>query len=81
MNDFLYSPQHYHKVSIENRLFFYPKDVLIAVQQAFRPTHDCAEWLHKAWKVLQAEDGRRGEEESKIAALLNLQLPNKRNKG
>ena len=63
VNDFLYSPQHYHKVSIENRLFFCPRDVLTAIQQAFRPTHDCPEWLHKAWKVLQAEDGRRGEED------------------
>jgi len=44
-------------------LFFYPKDVLIAVQKAFRPTHDCPELLHKAWKVIQTEDGRRGEED------------------
>jgi len=63
VNDFLYSPQHYHKVSIENRLFFYPRDVLTAIQQAFRPTHDCPEWLHKAWKVIQAEDGKRGEQD------------------
>ena len=38
-------------------------EVLTALQQAFRPTHDCPEWLHKAWKVLQTEDGRRGEED------------------
>jgi len=59
VNDFLYSPQHYYKVSIENRLFFYPRDVLTAIRQAFRPTHDCSEWLHKAWKVIQAEDTTR----------------------
>jgi len=41
----------------------YPRDVLTAIQQAFRPTHDCPEWLHKAWKVIQTEDGRRGEED------------------
>ena len=41
--DFLYSPQHYFKVPIENRLFFYPRDVLTALQQAFRPTHGCPE--------------------------------------
>ena len=36
---------------------------MLAVQQAFRPTRDCPECLHKAWKVMQAEDGRQGEED------------------
>jgi hypothetical protein len=51
-NDLLYSPQDYFKVSIENRLFFYPKDVLIAVDKEFRPTPDCGKWLHEVWRVL-----------------------------
>jgi len=51
-NDLLYSPQYYFKVAIENRLFFYPKDVLIAVDKEFRPTPDCGKWLHEVWRVL-----------------------------
>ena len=52
-NHLLYSPQYYFKVYIENRLFFYPKDVLAAILKGFRPTSDCEEWLHKAWRILQ----------------------------
>jgi len=51
-NDLLYSPQHYFKVSIEDRLFFYPRDVLIAVENEFRPTSDCGKWLQEVWRVL-----------------------------
>jgi len=50
----LYSPQFYFKVSIENRLFFYWRDVVTAVLHGFRPSRDCPEWLHKAWKVLHS---------------------------
>jgi hypothetical protein len=32
---------------IENRLFFYPKDVTIAVQKDFMPTADCDQWKVK----------------------------------
>jgi len=51
-NDLLYSPQHYFKVNTENRLFFYPNDILIAVDKEFRPTPDCGKWLHEVWRVL-----------------------------
>ena len=54
----LYSPQYYFKVPIENRLFFYPKDVLTALQKKFRPTQDCDGWLHKVWKALREEERR-----------------------
>jgi len=39
----LYSPQYYFKVYIEDRLFFYPIDVLAAILKGFRPTTDCEE--------------------------------------
>ena len=52
----LYSPQHYFKVPIENRLFFYPKDVLVALQKKFKPTPDCVGWLHKVWNALKGEE-------------------------
>ena len=58
-NNVLYSPQRYFRVSIENRLFFYPKDVLTAVQMAFRPTSNCPKWLHKAWTALRKEPGEK----------------------
>jgi hypothetical protein len=51
-NDLLYSPQYYFKVAIEDRLFFYPKDVLIAIDKEFRLTPDCGKWLHEVWRVL-----------------------------
>jgi len=51
-NDLLYSPQYYFKVAIEDRLFFYPGDVLIAVENEFRPTPDCGKWLHEVWRIL-----------------------------
>jgi len=55
----LYSPQYYFKVPIENRLFFYPKDVLAALQKKFRPTPDCDGWLHKVWNALREKEERR----------------------
>jgi endonuclease YncB( thermonuclease family) len=51
-NDLLYSPQYYFKVAIEDRLFFYPGDVLIAVENEFRPASDCGKWLHEVWRIL-----------------------------
>ncbi|MBU7025779.1 MAG: thermonuclease family protein [Theionarchaea archaeon] len=54
----LYSPQYYLKVSIENRLFFYPKDVSTALQKKFKPMPDCDGWLHKVWNVLKEEEKR-----------------------
>jgi endonuclease YncB( thermonuclease family) len=48
----LYSPQFYFKVPIENRIFFYWRDVVSAVLHGFRPARDCPGWVHKAWKVL-----------------------------
>jgi hypothetical protein len=51
-NDLLYSPQYYFKVAMEDRLFFYPKDVLIAIDKEFRPTSDCGKWLHEVWRIL-----------------------------
>jgi len=52
----LYSPQYYFKVPIENRLFFYPKDVLTALQKKFRPMPDCDGWLHKVWNALREKE-------------------------
>jgi len=54
-NHLSYSPQYYFKVYIEDRLFFYPKDVLAAILKEFKPTSDCEEWLHKAWRILQGK--------------------------
>jgi len=54
----LYSPQYYFKVPIENRLFFYPKDVLAALQKKFKPTPDCNGWLHKVWNALKEKEER-----------------------
>ena len=51
-NDLLYSPQYYFKVAIEDRLFFYPGDVLIAIENEFRPTSDCGKWLYEVWRIL-----------------------------
>jgi endonuclease YncB( thermonuclease family) len=52
-NNLLYPPQQYYKVLIENRLFFYSKDVLTALQKGFNPTPDCDAYLHRVWRVLQ----------------------------
>jgi hypothetical protein len=46
-NDLLCSPQFNFKVAIEDRLFFYIGDVLMAVDKEFRPTPDCGRWLHE----------------------------------
>jgi len=43
-------------IAIENRLFFYPKDVLAALQKKFKPTPDCDGWLHKVWNALRKEE-------------------------
>jgi len=53
-NGLFYSHQCYFKVPIENRLFFYPKDVLTALQKKFKPSPDCDGWLHKVWTEYQA---------------------------
>jgi endonuclease YncB( thermonuclease family) len=76
-NDLLYSPQYYFKIAIEDRLFFYPRDVLIAVENEFRPTPDCGKWLHEVWRILNGKkewerDGYSEKERRK-------QLLNKRN--
>ena len=63
-NDLLYSPQYYFKVAIEDRLFFYPGDVLIAVENEFRPTPDCRKWLHEVWRILH---GKKEWEEDKYS--------------
>ena len=55
----LYSPQYYFKVPIENRLFFYPKDVLTALQKKFRPTPDCDGWLHRVLKALREKEEKK----------------------
>ena len=55
VNDLLYSPQYYFKVAIEDRLFFYPGDVLIAIDKEFRPTLDCGKWLHEIWRILHGK--------------------------
>jgi endonuclease YncB( thermonuclease family) len=51
----LYPPEHYFKIPIENRLFFYPKDVILAIQHGFNPVPHCAKWLHEVWKALQKD--------------------------
>jgi endonuclease YncB( thermonuclease family) len=49
----LYPPEHYFKVLIENRLFFYPRDVVLAVLHGFKPTPHTDQWLLKVWNALQ----------------------------
>jgi hypothetical protein len=39
-------------VQIVNRLFFYPKDVALAVCMGFNPVRECGSWLHKIWRGL-----------------------------
>jgi len=55
-NNYLYAPQQYFWVPVLNRLFFYPRDVLVAVEHGFRPTPSCDEWLHKVWKAAQGRE-------------------------
>jgi endonuclease YncB( thermonuclease family) len=57
----LYPPEHYFKVSIENRLFFYPKDVVLAVQHGFKPTPYINQQLPKVWNALQDPQGQEDE--------------------
>jgi hypothetical protein len=63
-NDLLYSPQYYFKVAIENRLFFYTGDLLIAIDKEFRPTPDCGKWLHEVWRILH---GRKEWQENEYS--------------
>jgi endonuclease YncB( thermonuclease family) len=58
----LYPPEHYFKVPIENRLFFYPRDVVLAVQHGFKPAPHSDQWLLRVWNVLQEPQ----EQEDKI---------------
>jgi endonuclease YncB( thermonuclease family) len=51
----LYPPHLYFKVPIENRLFFYHRDILTAVAHRFRPSPECDEWLHKVWRAYQGK--------------------------
>jgi endonuclease YncB( thermonuclease family) len=51
-NNLLYPPQQYYRVPIENRLFFYEKDVIAALQKGFKPTYFCDAYLHRIWRVL-----------------------------
>jgi endonuclease YncB( thermonuclease family) len=51
-NNLLYPPQEYYRVPIENRLFFYVKDVFAALQKGFKPTYNCDAYLHRIWRVL-----------------------------
>jgi len=62
-NDLLYSPQYYFKIPIEDRLFFYPKDVLLALQKEFKPAPECEGWLHRVWRSLHG--GMKEEEKVK----------------
>ncbi|MBU7017160.1 MAG: thermonuclease family protein [Theionarchaea archaeon] len=51
-NNLLYPPQQYYKVSIEDRLFFYARDVFAALQEGFKPTNNCDAYLHRICRVL-----------------------------
>ncbi|MGD2247497.1 MAG: thermonuclease family protein [Candidatus Methanofastidiosia archaeon] len=57
----LYPPEMYYRVPIINRLFFYPKDVALAVCMGFQPVRECDSWLHKIWRGLHPESRRRRE--------------------
>ena len=76
-NDLLYSPQYYFKVALEDRLFFYPKDVLVAVDMEFRPTPDCGKWLHEVWRVLHGRKkwgNKYSEKKRRIQYLKRIDL-------
>jgi len=45
-------------VLIENRLFFYPKDILAALERKFKPMPDCDGRLHKIWNALREKEER-----------------------
>ncbi|MGD2249716.1 MAG: thermonuclease family protein [Candidatus Methanofastidiosia archaeon] len=51
----LYPPQMYYTVALVDRLFFYPKDVILAVCMGFNPVAECDSWLHKIWRGLHPE--------------------------
>jgi hypothetical protein len=54
-------PEHYFKVPIENRLFFYPRDVVLAVLHGFKPRPHSGQWLLKIWNALQERQEREDE--------------------
>jgi hypothetical protein len=62
----LYPPEHYFKVSIENRLFFYPRDVVLAVQHGFKPAPHADQWLSKVWSALQGPQEQEREKRKVI---------------
>ncbi|MGD2249461.1 MAG: thermonuclease family protein [Candidatus Methanofastidiosia archaeon] len=55
----LYPPKAYYRVPVVNRLFFYPKDVALAVCMGFQPVRGCDSWLHKIWRGLHPGSKRR----------------------
>jgi hypothetical protein len=57
----LYPPEMYYRVPVVNRLFFYPKDVALAVCMGFNPVRECDSWLHKIWRGLHPGSKRRRE--------------------
>ncbi|MGD2248785.1 MAG: hypothetical protein PVF58_10310 [Candidatus Methanofastidiosia archaeon] len=57
----LYPPEMYYMVPVVNRLFFYPKDVALAVCMGFNPVRECDSWLHKIWRGLHPGSKRRRE--------------------
>jgi endonuclease YncB( thermonuclease family) len=62
----LYPPEHYFKVPIENRLFFYPIDVVLAVQHGFKPTPYTDQWLSRVWNALQEPQEQEHEIKKEI---------------
>jgi hypothetical protein len=44
-------------------LFFYPRDVVLAVHHGFKSTPDCEEWLQKIWRVLKGTSDQPKREE------------------
>jgi endonuclease YncB( thermonuclease family) len=56
----LYPPEHYFKVPIENRLFFYPGEVVFAVLHGFKPTPHAGQLL-KVWNALREPQEQEDE--------------------
>jgi hypothetical protein len=59
-------PEHYFKVPIENRLFFYPRDVVLAVLHGFKPRPHSGQWLLKIWNALQEPQEQEHEIKKEI---------------
>jgi endonuclease YncB( thermonuclease family) len=55
----LYPPEKYYIVALVDRLFFYPKDVVLAVCMGFKPVRECDSWLHKIWRGVHPEPVHR----------------------